>query len=844
MPATSSFLNAQLTTHHLPKPALRFALLILILAAFTLSAPAQETPTVTVSPDSGRVESARFTIQIEGLQPNALYSVEFLFDGEVVFSSEESSDDGGFITFPAGSTAGDLPGRYTVQVVQDGQALASADFALTAQDTINERTAEVTVRPAAGAIGSLHEIEITGLEALKRYTLEITAAETQQVAYRRARTSDRAGNIALEIFAEAGDSPGPQAIAVYDADGETVAQGGFTIDAPAERDLAVIVEPSIIAAASAVEISVSGLAAFDSVSALVKSAEGLLIDSVVARATKDGEVTMTFTGPDDMAKGLYDIEIFAEGDKVATATLTIAEAAGSALDVAAALSVSPTSAAIGSEHLIGASGLQPGFDYQLRILDPNGAEEYATARAADDAGAFMLRLSSTPEDDLGAYTVEIRDAADEVLLASAMLEITSAAEEMPEDAIATIDPQSAPIGSSHLISLSNLRPGEQVEFDVSFAGETVYQSGKTADAAGMVRLELVTDAGDSPGDYLITAGRASGNQPTVVLTATAAEAPDPAIAASMRRGELIEGRLAESRAEIEFEGEQGQYLRITVRSDDFDPAAALFDRDDLEIAFNGDSRGRKSAVIGPLPMPYSGSYILEVFPSPLLAQPAKSAGDFLVSIEAVGVASVDAANALSFSLNPASPAAYFELPAMAGDKLTLAVESADNLDTTLQVLSSAGVELAFDDDSGSGLAAEISNLIVDRDGSYLLAVSTFDQLETGSGRIRLSRNPPRQLEDGEVIVSLSDKAIRDLLSFRAEAEELLTLHLDKLTGDVEDLFVTATVDGMQVMSYSTMGVPDQLPLPFIMPMSGQALVTLEKFGVDDGISLAVSLERQ
>ncbi len=844
MRSSFSLLEAQLAAKRWPIPALRCALLILFFTAFASSAPAQDAPTVTIKPDSGRVESATFTILIEGLQPNAVYSVEFLFDGEVVFSSEESSDDGGFITFPAGSTADDLPGRYTVQVVQDGQALASADFELTAEDAMTEMPGDVTVRPASGPIGSLHEIKVTGLEALKRYTVEITAAETQQVAYRRARNSDRTGNIALEIFAEAGDSPGPQAIAVYDADGETVAQGGFTIDAPAKRDLAVIVEPSIIEAVSAVEISVSGLAAFDSVSALVKSTEGLLIDSVVARATQDGEVTMTFTGPDDMAKGLYDIEIFAEGDKVATATLTIGEAAGSALDLAAALSVSPPSAAIGSEHLIEASGLQPGSDYQLRILDPNGAEEYATSRAADSAGDFTLRLSSTPEDDIGAYTVEIRDPADQVLLASAMLEITLAAEEMPEDAIATIEPQSAPIGSSHVISLSNLRPGEQVDFDVSFAGETVYQSGKTADAAGMVRLELVTDAGDAPGDYLITARRASGNQPAVVLTATAAEAPDPASDASMGRGELIEGRLAESRAEIAFEGEQGQYLRITVRSDDFHPAAALFDRDDIEIAFTDDSRGRKSAVIGPLPMPYSGSYILEVFPSPPLAHAAESAGDFLVSIEAVGVASVGDVNALPFSLSPARPAAYFELTATAGDKLTLAVESADNLDTTLQLLSSDGVELAFDDDSGRGLDAEISNLIVERDGSYLLAVSTYDQLETGGGRIRLSRNPPRQLEDGQVIVSLNDKAIRDLLSFRAEAEELLTLHLDKLTGDVEDLFVTATVDGMQVMSYSTMGVPDQLPLSFIMPMSGQALVTLEKFGVDDGISLAVSLERQ
>ena len=60
---------------------------------------------------------------------------------------------------------------------------------------------------------------------------------------------------------------------------------------------------------------------------------------------------------------------------------------------------------------------------------------------------------------------------------------------------------------------------------------------------------------------------------------------------------------------------------------------------------------------------------------------------------------------------------------------------------------------------------------------------------------------------------------------------------------MEDLYVTATIDGMEVMSYSTMGLPDELPLAFVTPMSGAVVVTLEKFGFDDGITLDVSLER-
>ncbi len=844
MPSSISLFETRLNPRLRPRSGLRLLILSLFFIAFAMTAPAQDAPTVTITPDSGPVESALLMILIEGLQPNAAYSIEFLFDGEIVFSSEETSDDQGRITFPAGSTEGDLPGIYTVQVVQDGAALASADFELTAKEAVIELPGEVTVTPSSGPIGTLHAIKIAELDAQTRYTVEITASESQRVAYRRARFSDMDGIIEIEVFAEEGDSPGQQAIAIYDSEGETIAQGEFTIDAPPERDVAVIVTPAITEAGSSVEISVSGLAAFDSVSAQVKSADGVLIDAVMARASRDGEVNLSFTGPEDMAEGRYDIEVLAEGDQVATATLMIGELADTELALAAVVSVTPPSAAVGSEHLIEVSGLQPGQDYRLKILDPDGAEEYATARAADAAGAFNLRISSTPEDDIGFYTVEIRDDAGEVLLASAALEISFDADEGGSDALATIEPQSAVIGSSHVILVSNLTPGERVNFDVTFAGKSVYTSNKTADAAGMVRLELLTDAGDAPGDYLITAMREAGNQPTVVLTATAGEAPAPATIVSMGAGDVIEGSLVEGRAAIKFEGEGGQYMRIAVRSDDFDPAAALFDHDEAEIAFNDDSRGRKSAVIGPLRMPYSGSYVLEIFPSPPHADLAGVEGDFVLSIDPVGVASIEDVDAVPFSLSTSIPAAYYELSVKTGDSLTLAVDSNGNLDTTLQVLSSDGIELAFDDDSGPGFEAEISNLIFDRDDTYVLAVSTFDELAAGSGTITVSRNPARALEDDEVIITLNDKVIRDLVVFHAAEGESLILNLEVLSGAVEDLFVSATVDGMEVMSYSAMGVPDRLPLAFVMPTSGQVVVALEKFGFDDRISLAVSLERQ
>lgn len=848
-----------------PWLALRCALLMLLCAVIALPAAAQGSPTLTISPESGPVESAIFTILIEGLQPQSAYSLEFVYAGAVVFSSEERSDEEGRISFPAGSSKGDLPGLYTVRVMQAGAALASASFELTAPDSgdeISDETSdgtsglpgEIRVSPPAAPIGAMHRLAISGLDALQRYTVEITATETQQVAYRRTRRSDRGGNIEIDVITEAGDALGEQTVAVYDLAGDIVATGAFHIDAPSEREVVVTVSPDSIAAGDRVTIAVSGLAEFAAVSAQVKSAQGVLIDSVMARAARDGSANLSFASGADLDAGRYTVDIFAEGEAVATATLTIGAAADAAQALEAAVAIEPPSGVIGSQHLIAASGLQPGRDYRLIILDPAGGEEYATMRAADAAGAFELWVESTPEDDIGIYRVEIRAVAANELLASATFEITQeinreitqAAMQAAQQAIVTIDPQSAVIGSSHVILLRNLSPGEQVNFDVTFAGDAVYSSQKTADADGLIRLELFTEAGDAPGDYLITARRASGKQPTVVLTATAPEAlaaPARASAASGQTGGIIAGSLVDGRAEIAFAGQPGQYTRITVRSDDFDPAVALFDGDGEQIVSNDDSRARKTAVIGPLRLPSGGEYALQIFSSPQREATAVSEGDFAVSIDAVRVAPIAEADVAPFALDAAQPTAYFELPVRPGDSLALAVDSGGSLDSTLQVLAVNGSEVAFDDDSGPGFEAEISHLIVEGDDRYVLAVAAFDAGETGSGNLIIRRKPARQLDAGELIVTLSDKAIRDLVSFGAQAAEELTLHLRKLAGEVEDLFVTATVDGMPVMSYSAMGLPERLPLSFVMPMSGQVLVSLEKVGTEDGISLAVSLER-
>ncbi len=714
---------------------------------------AQSQPTIAISPPAGPVERAVFDVRISGLDPQSAYVIEILFAGEVLFRSHETSDADGAIAYPVSSSAGDAPGIYTLRALSQDQLIASADFELTAGS-------QVIVSPPTARIGDVQSIHIEDLSAQTAYRLEITADETGQVAYSREHSSDETGQIDFEIISEAGDAPGLHVVALYDQAGTLMAEGHFSLETPKPDALEVRLRPDSIPAGLAVEIALRALEAFASVTAQITSSEGVLIDTLLARAGSDGELSMSFETARSLPAGEYAVDIYVEAEKRSSATLVV---------------------------------IEPDEDA------PEPAPQPVAAPAPTER----------PETRLASLTIE---------------------------------PQAAPIGASHLVRVRGLAAREAITLDVSFGGRSVYQTSKTADAEGRVDIELVTDRSDASGDYNVTVLREAGNQPSGTLTAKAVSAVE-FVAASLGTADVIESRLVDGAADFAFDGAAGSILLISLASEDFDPALTLLDRDDELIALNDDSRGQNDAAVGPLALPYSGRYRLEISAKPLMMAQGAIDGDFVLTISEVSLLPLEFEADMPFSLNSDSPARYFALPVETGDSLSVTLDSDGQLDTLLQVIAPDGSQLAFDDDSGSGLDAELSNLIFDQTAAYVLAVSSFDSGASGRGSLSIRRNPVQALDEGDARITLNDKAIRDLVVFDAAEDEHLILNLRKLKGHVEDLYVTATVEGMEVMSYSTMGVPEELPLAFVMPMSGRVVVTLEKFGYDDAITLAVSLER-
>lgn len=713
----------------------------------------------------------------------------------------------------------------------------------------------LSITPATGEVEkAVFLIEIDGLEAHSRYRIEVDFADA--TVYATDEESDAAGHIPFPISSTPGDQPGVYSVRALHND-SVVAQGEFELTAPAQPTTGaqVTVQPQRAAFGRPQAIQIADL--LPNIAYTIEIITDQTLQLAYRRTHKSsqaGEIDFQIFAQTGDTPGAHSIAVYDEaGNLVAQAGFSIEKPL--ARDVR--LEVSPRSVQAGDSVVLQVDGLAAFDAVSAQLLSADGILIDALSTRASSDGAASL-LFATPADLAdGEYTIALyvdggEMAKDSLIVGAAPTDETATTPTKPEQpapaepadaATMSVEPLSAPIGSRHRVRVSGLAAVESLVFEVSLAGEVVFSTPQFADANGRAALEFLTGPEDQPGEYSIKLLREAGNQPTANFVVIAAEsvelAPKPAPTSSPIQ--VIESRLQSGAAQVSFQGTAGRVVEVRVESAEFDPAATLIGRDETLVIASDDSRGSKNAILGPLVLPYSGSYQLAVAGAPLMMAQGADSGGFHVEIEEIHPVPLRSGET-PFALTAESPRRYYRLSLSAGDTLTVSIDTGGALDSILQLVAPDGSEFAFDDDSGDGLDAEFSKLAIEQSGDYILVLASFDE-GVGSGVLRLEHNPVRQLDERAAAVTLNDKSVRERFVFDAAAGELLILNIIKRSGDVADLLVRASIEGMEIMSHSTMGVPDALPLPFVMPMGGQALLTLEKIGVDDGIALEVSLQR-
>ncbi len=852
---------------------------------------------LSVTPPSGPISTVH-TIRIRELDPDTPYTVEITASAteEVVYRRLWSTDDTGGIDIDVFAEDDDIPGQQVIRVFDNmGNVVAQGEF------TVNpppERNAIIDIVPQAGQAGRTFTITVSGLAQFDSVSLQITSDNNALIDTILARASSEGvatltflsddeleeGTYNVTLFVD-GEQLGETTLTIGDAPPPTETEEETPTEAPTE-DSADDEAPTTLPAVMTVDpevgllgethvITVTSLEAGQAITFTIFNRAGEIEFSTTRMADDNGEFTINIASSEDDDLGMYPIEVTdaTSGQLLASGAIVIAEMQSSPEDDTedtstddtqqagdASISVNPVSGDIGATHTITLSNMP--VEERIGVTIRNAADgtlAQSSVVAIDDNGNGTLDFTSREINNPGDYTVTVVLPDGQRVVATLTV----------EGAIVTIDPQSGVIGTNHTVTVTGLNANETITFNVMFNGETVFSTEENSDDTGVATLTLATEESDEPGDYTVMVERESGNEPSAILTVTLEEVAEETEETAeeetaeetteettdetaedateetaedvveLRPVEIYEETLPTSgTASIAFSGNEGEFVIITVESDEFDPAAAVFNDNFFEIAYNDDALGTTDSLLGPLQLPYTGAYSLDVFSA--LFDDDAIGSSFTVTITPIHVPTVAFNEPIDFSLTADMPTAYFAVEASAGDSLDIIGNTSGTLDTVLRVLNSGGLEIGFDDDGGAGFEAEINNLLLELEDTYLVEISTFSSDIEGQGTLTIVRNPVKSLDDGSAIVELNDKQFRDLVVLDAFEGELVTINLEKLSGSVEDLYVFATVDGMQVMSYTTMGVPTNLPLTFVMPMDGTVVITLEEFGFGSGITFNVT----
>jgi 5-hydroxyisourate hydrolase-like protein (transthyretin family) len=772
-------------------------------------------PVVQIAPASAPAGTTRI-ITATGFAVGEVITVEVLLDGEVVYTEDETADVNGSIALNLPGVDASQPGEYSVRVLRDGELQAEGgliaegeiptDTAQTeeeedaaedadpeqdteAQDQATTSDVAITIEPASGPIGTNYEINAAGLEAGEAVVINVTI--DGEVIFSTERTASAAGRVQLFIASEAGDPLGRYGVQVV-RDGEVVAQTDFVVGDP---------------------------------------------------------------DPDSDPDNVVDEPEQPEQDQAPEAGEIV-------------LLIEPEAGERGTIHIITVSGLEAGESITL-TMTRDGQTVYESQQNANGNGIVRVNLQSEASDTAGAYNVTVTRGDDETI---AEATLTVQADDVPQDVVdepetddaeepetdaqaaetavnVSIQPPSGPVGTSHEVSISGLDAGETVTLDVLFAGAVDFTTERTADANGEITIRLVAAEGDPIGVYTVNVVRGDNVIASEDLTVQAPDTDEPDVVQPPETPETDAPEAAQGDIDLyagsltaqdpflryNFSGAAGEAVYITLESADFDTLLLLQDDTGTELQRNDDIGQTLNSAIGPFVLPYTGRYtvVVESFQYSQMGEIA--AGDFELAIERVTLASVVYDEPASIRFDDSTNSRFFSFDAELGDIIDIDVQSADAVDTTLALTGPEGFEIAFDDDSGAGFNPEINRYIVQEPGTYLMALRTFTEGDTGNVQVTVERQEARSISSGAQLVRLNGKQSQDILRLEAEAGQSVRMTVSVVSGNAEDMLITASQDVETLMTYSSKGIPEEITLGFIVPQAGTVGILVEDQGLSSTI---------
>jgi hypothetical protein len=305
-------------------------------------------------------------------------------------------------------------------------------------------------------------------------------------------------------------------------------------------------------------------------------------------------------------------------------------------------------------------------------------------------------------------------------------------------------------------------------------------------------------------------------------------------------GQRITGELTteESQVEYVFRADAGTAVSIDLTSPDFDATLTLLSGGTRsQLIYNDDGGINTNSRIGPYVLPDDGDYQIVVSG---LGVPE---GEYALTLNRVEPTLVEMGDAIETQIS-GSQASYFSFEAEAGDVIDVRIDSGNELDTALTVISPSSTEIANAEDVNDDIDPSVTNIILTESGTYFVAVQPNTSRDARTPiTVKITESIIPALDDGPQTVRFGDMNTTHLLSFTGEANERVLIRVVFDTNGPLSPNVSVNQGQTELASISTYTIEGELSFGVTIPEDGRVLINVQDYDYRE-MAATVSVERE
>ena len=493
---------------------------------------------VLINPSSAPADATR-NVLVTGLQPATQVVINIINadTGETIYTDTTLTTIGGEASFELDEEIDLADGSYIIDARQDGESIARGEFAVGAAST---SIVSISIEPETAAVGSSHNILIQGLSPNETVMVDVGFAG--ESVFQTEQTANANGTIDFNIVSEEGDEEGRYTVSVLRR-GLDIASSGFNVGGSdgvvtVPRSTAGInigISPQSGEIGTTHVITANGLESQEVVKIQVDYA-GQTLFTTSRLADDEGNIEFEITSQQGDDEGEYVVTLLRDKDAIAQAGFIIGDTSNVSPSAPAPsteviATITPEEGPIGTSHNISVTGLQANETVSLEII-LGGDSVFAVDRIADANGNVSFNIVSEEGDPEGRYSVIVLRG--NTAIAQTAFRIQG--ESVPPTAAlvdVSITPESATVGSSHLIEISGLQPNETIILDIELEGQSVFSTERDADANGNISLSINSEEGDRTGTYTVNVIRSGDIVGSSDFTIESVDAAPPSSASNV-----------------------------------------------------------------------------------------------------------------------------------------------------------------------------------------------------------------------------------------------------------------------------------------------------------------------